>query len=88
MNDEEREKYGNNFALSQGVFSDFALEKMGADEFLSHLSLSSYEGFFETQKEAFMQVKLVEMMSKIQRMEYAFADFSKVVENLKTPEWL
>lgn len=40
-------------------------------------------GFFETQKEAYMQVKLVAMKCKIQRMELAMKDVLK----LQTPEW-
>ena len=39
--------------------------------------------FLETQKEAYMQVKLVEMTCKINRMEYAMKD----VLNLETPKW-
>lgn len=88
LNEEEKKKYGNNFALSQDVFSDFAFEKMGADELLSGLRDYKYEGFFETQKEAYMQVKLVEMECKIERMEHAFAEFTNSIKDLKTPEWM
>lgn len=88
LNEEEKKKYGNNFALSQGIFCDFALEKYSTDELLSLLKDCAYEGFFETQKEAYMQVKLVEMECKIERMESAFADFSKAIKDLETPEWM
>lgn len=80
---DEKKTYGNNYALSQGVFSDYALKEFGADELLSNLKDSAYEGFFETQKEAYMQVKLVEMQNKIERMEHAMKDVLK----LQTPEW-
>lgn len=83
LDHDEKKKYGNNYALSQGVFSDYALKEFGADELLSNLKDSAYEGFFETQKEAYMQVKLVEMQNKIERMEHAMKDVLK----LQTPEW-
>lgn len=71
LNEKEKKKYGNNFALSQGVFSDWAIKEFGVDKLLQKLDEYKYEGFFETQKEAYMQVKLVEMTCKINRMEYA-----------------
>ena len=80
---DEKKKYGNNYALSQGVFSDYAIKEFGADKLLSNLKDYKYEGFFETQKEAYMQVKLVEMTVKIVRMESAM----KKVLRLQTPEW-
>lgn len=83
LNEEEKKKYGNNFILSQGVFSDWAIKEFGVDKLLQKLNKYKYEGFFETQKEAYMQVKLVEMKCKIDRMEYAV----KEVLNLKTPKW-
>ena len=83
LNTDEKKKYGNNYALSQGVFSDYAMKEFGADELLSNLKDFAYEGFFETEKEAYMQVKLVEMKSKIDRMEIAM----KNVLKLQTPEW-
>lgn len=83
LDKEEKEKYGNNFVLSQGIFSDWAIEEFGVDKLLQKLDRYKYEGFFETQKEAYMQVKLVEMKCKIDRMEYAI----KEVWNLETPKW-
>lgn len=83
LNTNEKKKYGNNYALSQVVFSDYAIKEFGVDELLSNLKDFNYEGFFETQKEAYMQVKLVEMRSKIKRMELAMKDVLK----LQTPEW-
>lgn len=83
LNPDEEKKFGNKYALSQGIFSDYAIKEFGADELLSNLKDFVYEGFFETQKEAYMQVKLVEMKSKIERMEIAMKDVLK----LKTPEW-
>ncbi len=83
LNEKEKKKYGNNFVLSQGVFSDWAIKEFGVDKLLQKLDEYKYEGFFETQKEAYMQVKLVEMTCKINRMEYAMKD----VLNLETPKW-
>lgn len=83
LDKEEKEKYGNNFVLSQGVFSDLAIKEFGVDELLQKIDRYKYEGFFETQKEAYMQVKLVEMKCKIDRIEYTI----KEVLNLETPKW-
>ena len=83
LNKEEKEKYENNFVLSQGIFSDWAIKEIGVDKLLQSLNRYEYEGFFETQKEAYMQVKLVEMKCKIDKMEYSM----KKVLNLKTPQW-
>lgn len=83
LNEKEKEKYGNNFVLSQGVFSDWAIKEFGVDELLQKIDRYKYEGFFETQKEAYMQVKLVEMKCKIDRIEYVI----KEVLNLETPKW-
>mgnify|MGYP000277585312 FL=1 len=83
LNTNEKKKYGNNYALSQGVFSEYAIKEFGADDLLSNLKDFAYEGFFETQKEAYMQVKLVEMKSKIERMELTMKNILK----LQTPEW-
>ena len=78
-----KKKFGNKYALSQGIFSDYAIKEFGVDKLLAGLRDLNYEGFFETQKEAYMQVKLVEMKMKIERMELAMKDALK----LKTPEW-
>ena len=86
LNAEEKQKYGGNFALSQGVFSDYALENFGADRLLRKLDEYMYEGFFETQKEAYLQVKLVEMKCKIERLEYAIKDLVDET-NIPTPKW-
>lgn len=83
LNEKEKIKYGNNFALSQGLFSDWAIKELGSDKLLSELDEYKYEGFFETQKEAYMQVKLVEMKCKVDKMEYAM----KNVLKLQTPKW-
>lgn len=83
LDNEEKKKYGNNFVLSQGVFSDWAIKEFGVNKLLQKLDRYKYEGFFETQKEAYMQVKLVEMKCKIDRIEYAI----KEVLNLETPKW-
>lgn len=88
LNKEEAKKYGGKFALSQAVFTDYAIDHMGVDELLSDLRISAYEGFFETQKEAYMQVKLVEMTCKIERMEYALKDFVNATKDLETPTWM
>lgn len=83
LNTNEKKKYGNNYALSQGALSDYAIKEFGVDELLSNLKDFAYEGFFETEREAYMQVKLVEMKRKIERMELAM----KNVLKLQTPEW-
>lgn len=86
LNEEERKAFGNNYALSQGTFSEWVLEEMGPNKLLSGLRDYAYEGFFETEKEAYLQVKLVEMLCKIDRLESAIAELN-VVRKLKTPIW-
>lgn len=83
LNTEEKVKYGNNYAVSQGVFTEYAMKEFTSDELLSGLKDYNYEGFFETKKEACLHIKLVEMKSKIDRMEYAIKESLA----LKTPEW-
>lgn len=86
LSDEEAAKYGNRFALSQGIFSDYALKEFDTFELLDKLNNSHYEGFFETRKEAYMQVKLVEMECKIQKLEYAIKDIVKIT-NIEISKW-
>lgn len=50
LNANEKKKYGNNYALSQGVFSDYAIKEFGADELLSNLKDYNYEGFLRHKK--------------------------------------
>lgn len=83
LNDEEHEKFGNKFALSQGVFSATAIEESGADELLSKLTKVCYEGFFETQKEAYMQVMLAETKYKLDKIKRMM----KEVLEMPTPKW-
>lgn len=86
LSDEQEKKFGGKFALSQGMFSDYALEEFGEDNLLSKLSDFSYEGFFETELEAFYQVKLVEMQNKIDRLQEVTNKFVEVY-NIENPEW-
>ena len=79
LNEEEKNKYGNNYALSPNIFSKTAIRK-NSDEFLSNIrdfkndkSVYKYADFFETQKEACMQVKLYAMQCKIDRIECLFS---------------
>lgn len=86
LNEEERKYFGDksNFALSQGKFSDYAL-KNGSKALISRLDYYSYEGLFETQKEAYMQVKLVEMKERITRVHYAIKEMekAKIMDDLR-----
>ena len=86
LNEEESNKYGGNFAVSQGIFSDYAIKTFGADILLSNLNKFDYEGFFETQKEAYMHVKLIEMYSKIKLYESTLKDLIND-EGLKIHDW-
>ena len=83
LNDTERAKFGNNYAVSQGIFSDYAIKEFGSEELLSKLREHAYEGFFETEKEAYLYVKAVMLKSKIKRMESAMKDLLE----LETPDW-
>lgn len=50
LNEEERRTFGNNFALSQGIFRELAVEKMGSNKLLSGLRDYAYEGFLKLKK--------------------------------------
>lgn len=86
LSDEEQKKFGKKFALSQGVFCDHAMETYGSDNLISELSPYKYEGLFDTQLEAYFQVKLVEMECKIQRFENLISNLVDV-KNIETPYW-
>ena len=86
LSDKQEKKFGGKFALSQGLFSDYALKEFGEDKLLSRLSDLNYEGSFETELEAFYQVKLVEMQNKIDRLQEVTNKFIDVY-NIKNPEW-
>lgn len=86
LSDEQEEKFGGKIALSQGIFNDYALKEFGEDKLLSKLSDINYEGFFQTELEAFYQVKLVEMQNKIDRLQEITNKFVDVY-NIDNPEW-
>jgi hypothetical protein len=87
LDEKESEKYGGKFALSQGIFLDCAIENMGSDELLSELRDFRYEGFFQTEKEAYFQAVIVFMQSKIERLERGVRELFESMEEMKTPEW-
>jgi hypothetical protein len=83
LSEEYQAKYNGKFALSQGVISDFALENIGEDTLIEGLHDYQYEGIFQTELEAFYQVKLLEMQKEIEKLKDAVSEFS----NTKIPEW-
>lgn len=76
----ERQAFGGKFALSQGVFSDFILKEKTPYQLLSELDKYKYEGIFETRKECEMQVKLVEMKNKINKLDYSLIKVRKLMD--------
>lgn len=82
LNDAEREKFGNNYAVSQGIFSDYTIKEFGAEKLLSNLKDYAYEGFFETEKEAYLHVKAVMLKFEIERMKLTMKDLLE----LETPD--
>lgn len=54
----EANKYGNKFALSQGIFSDFGIKEFGADKLLSRLRNDLYEGFLKHKKKLICKLNL------------------------------
>lgn len=82
----EEMKYGKRYALSQGILSDDDIKEIGVEAFIASLKSPEYEYLFETQKEAYMQVKLIEMKCKIEKMEHAFADIRKAMMDLNILE--
>ena len=87
LDSERAKKYKGKFAVSQGVFSDYALKEMGVDKLLSELKDYNYEGFFETQKEAYLHIKLVEMHSKLRKIESTVSELIEIVKETDTPTW-
>lgn len=83
LSEEQQAKYNGKFALSQGIISYFALENIGEDTLIEGLHDYQYEGIFQTELEAFYQVKLLEMQKEIERLKDAVSEFS----NIKIPEW-
>ena len=67
LSEEESKKYGGNYVLLRGLHSSYEIAE--ADKLLSDARYK-YEGFFETQREAFLQVQLAEMDYKIKRLEF------------------
>lgn len=87
LSEEQSKRYnGKRYALSQGIFSDYALETMGEDNLITGLREHLYEGLFETELEAYLTVKLVEMKCKVDRYHYAMNDMLKV-DKIDTPTW-
>lgn len=65
------EKYGGPFVLTRGVFSDFALKEIGEEKLLGDIHKGYYEGFFQTQKEAYLTAKLVAASHELERVKTA-----------------
>ena len=65
------EKYGGPFVLTRGVFSDFALKEIGEENLMAEISNGYYEGFFQTQKEAYLTAKLVAASNELERVKAA-----------------
>ena len=80
LSDEQAKKFGNNFAVSQGVFSDYCIEQYGEDWLLERLDENLYEGFFETHREAELHVELAETNIKLNNMKMKIKDIIKVLE--------
>lgn len=87
LSEEQKKKYGKPFILSQGIFSDYALDHMGEDMLIEGLKEHMYEGFFDTEKEAYLTVKIVEMQCKVERYHYALEEIMKV-DKIETTNWL
>lgn len=86
LSEEQAKKFGGRFALSQGIFNDYVLKEFDEDNLLSKLSNFEYEGIFQTELEAFYQVKLVEMQNKIDKLQKVTNKFIEVY-NIENPEW-
>lgn len=52
LNESEEHRFGHKYALSQGVFSEFAIMTWGTEKLLSKLTPLNYEGFFDSVEEA------------------------------------
>lgn len=61
LTDGQAKKYagGLKYFLSSGIFSDYAFKHMSDDELLGNIKPQYYEGFFETEREAYLQAMLI-----------------------------
>ena len=82
LTDEQAKKYagGKKFFLSSGVFSDFAFKHMSDDELLGSIKPWHYEGFFETEREAYLQAKLI-------RADTIISNFRNAISKIRVPEF-
>ena len=90
LDDYLTERYGGRYALLQGILYDGLITETTPYEkiyeILDKLSRATYEGFFVTKKEAFYQVKLVELQSKNRRLERLINDLYKL-KNIEPEPW-
>lgn len=80
LSDEQTAKYGKRYAMSQGVFSDYALENTKDDTLLEGLKEHLYEGFFDTVKEAVLTVENVGLRNKIYELQNGIRNLYSTAE--------
>ena len=61
-------QYNGEYILSQGIFSDYALENMNNKDVIRNLREYCYEGIFKTIKEAEMTAKYADAISSLKNL--------------------
>lgn len=79
LSEDQQKKFGNKYAVTQGVYSRQVIENINEDELLSDLKSYCYEGFFETEREAILHIKLIEMNCKVARLVKGIADIQNTL---------
>lgn len=80
-----QEKYGGKYFLSSVLYGDYWLQNHTAEETFDRVMPQHYEGFFETQKEAYLTSILVKASVELDSVRYAIEDFKNV--DVPTFEW-
>lgn len=88
-----QEKYNKKYALTQGILADDVGEYFDEDSIIHDLRTWNYEGTFDTELEAFYQVKLIEMENKINALTKVISLLDNAITvgkstiDIATPVW-
>lgn len=72
LSEEQSKRSGGQFVLTHREYSDSNIRQYGELRIVSELRDHAYEGVFQTQKEAYLQAKLVAMKHQIDYVKTHF----------------
>lgn len=87
LSEDQQKKFGNKYAVTQGVYSRQVIENTNEDELLSNLKSYQYEGFFETEREALFHIKLVEMSCRVAKLVYSIEELQNDLLEITDTEY-